>query len=101
MKVHDDQFPIDTKDSEWLSYVGAKNWVVLTKDKMIRHRQLELLAMKQAGVKVFVLTNGNLSGPRMAAIFVKALPAMRKFINKNDQPFIAHITSQGKVSLIT
>ncbi len=31
--IHDDYFEKDTKDSEWLSVLGKREWVVLTKDK--------------------------------------------------------------------
>jgi len=30
VEVHDDHLPQDAKDEEWLQYVGARNWVVLT-----------------------------------------------------------------------
>ena len=34
--VHDDHFPTDAKDNEWLPAVGKNGWVVLTKDKRIK-----------------------------------------------------------------
>jgi hypothetical protein len=40
---------------------------------------------------MFVLISQNLSGSDMANIFVKAVPAMEKFIAKNLAPFIAKI----------
>ena len=30
VEVHDDHLLQDAKDEEWLQYVGARNWVVLT-----------------------------------------------------------------------
>lgn len=101
VEVHDDHFPPNAPDHEWLPVVGEKGWVVLTKDKRIRYRGLELKALEEARVKAFVLTRGNLKGDDMATIFVKALPAMQRFANDHHDPFIARITSQGKVSLIT
>ena len=98
--VHDDHFPTDAKDNEWLPAVGKNGWVVLTKDKRIKDRGLELRALRNARVKAFVLTSGNLQGHDMAAIFVKALPAIQKYVNNNDPPFIARLTSQGKISPI-
>ena len=100
VEVHDDHFPAGAKDNEWLAAVGEKGWVVLTKDQRIRYRGLELKALEEAQVKAFVLTSGNLQGHDMAAIFVKALPAMQKYVINNDPPFIARLTSQGKVSPI-
>lgn len=43
----------------------ANGWVVLTKDKQIRRRTLELKALTEAGVAAFVLTAGNLRGEEM------------------------------------
>src|SRR3989442_6356427 len=90
--VHDDHFPPAAKDEEWLTQAGQKGWVVLTKDHRIRYRNLERAALMKAGVGAFVLTAGDLKGDEMAQIFVKALPAIFKFLTKHRKPFIAKIT---------
>lgn len=100
VEIHDDHFPIGAKDHDWLPAVGKKGWVVLTKDQRIRHRGLELKALRDAQVRAFVLTTGNLQGHDMAAIFVKALPAMQRFVRKTNPPFIARLTKPGKITLI-
>jgi hypothetical protein len=64
VKVHDDHFPLHARDSDWLPEVGRRGWVVLMKDKRIRRNQLERDALLAAGVRAFVLTSGNLTGPR-------------------------------------
>jgi hypothetical protein len=46
---------------------------------------------------MFVLISQNLSGSDMATIFVKAVPAMEKFIAKNLAPFIAKVDRDSKV----
>ncbi|MDH5669933.1 MAG: hypothetical protein OEY86_18180 [Nitrospira sp.] len=98
--IHDDYFPPDAKDEEWLSSVGLKGWVVLTKDHRIRYRDLERTALMQAGVGAFILTAGDLQGGEMARIFVDALPAITRFINKHKKPFIAKIGRMGSVSML-
>src|SRR6266851_9832119 len=63
VKAHDDLYPQDTKDPVWLRGVGKQGWVVLTKDKRIRHRNLELEALMNAKVRAFVLASkGDLQG---------------------------------------
>src|SRR5262245_30496989 len=52
-------FTTGTLDVDWLPIVGAHRWVVITKDKNIRKRQIELRAYKQSGVRVFVFTGAN------------------------------------------
>ena len=54
----------------------------------------------KAGVAAFILTSADLKGNEMAEIFVNSLPGMLKVIKKHPRPFIAKITSNGKVSVI-
>jgi predicted nuclease of predicted toxin-antitoxin system len=98
--VHDDYFPPDAKDETWLSYVGQHGWIVLTKDHRIRYRNLERAALMNAGVAAFILTAGDLQGEEMALIFVKALPAIAKFLTKHRKPFIAKVARNGSVSML-
>lgn len=100
MHVHDDHFLPDAKDEEWLTAVGRQGWVVLTKDTRIRYRNLERAALMRAGVGAFVLTTGDLKGDEMAQIFVKALPAISKFLAKHRKPFIAKTTRGETVSML-
>ncbi len=80
--------------------VGRERWVVLTKDRRIRYRNLERRALMQAGVAAFILTAGDLTGEEMAGVFVAALPTMKRFLAMHDPPFIAAITRGGRASLI-
>ncbi len=97
---HDDVFPQDTPDEEWLTRAGAEGWIVLTKDKMIRKRIIERQALVRAKVRAFVFTGGNISGVETAELIVAALPRMERIINANRAPFIARITGSGDVALI-
>ena len=83
VEIHDDHFPTNAKDSDWLPVVGKWRWIVLTKDDRIRYRRHEREALFKAGVFCFVLTNRNLSGAEMAALFVKHLPKMQRMISDN------------------
>jgi predicted nuclease of predicted toxin-antitoxin system len=98
--IHDDYFPPDARDEQWLTHVGRKGWVVLTKDHRIRYRNLERTALMQAGVGAFILTVGDLQGDEMARIFVDALPAIAKFLRKHKKPFIAKVGRIGSVSML-
>jgi hypothetical protein len=101
VRVHDDLFPQDAKDSIWLTEAGKRGWVVLAKDTRIRYRAIETNALRSANVRAFVLTaGGDLSGSEMASIFVSALPRMKKLCRKTSPPFIARVTREGNVSLI-
>ena len=100
LHIHDDHFPPDAKDEDWLAEVGRHGWIVLTKDYRIRYRHVERLALMKAGVAAFILTSGDLQGEEMAQIFVNALPKMTRFLQKHAKPFIAKIAKDGSVSLL-
>jgi predicted nuclease of predicted toxin-antitoxin system len=97
VKIHDDHFIRDMKDEDWLRIVGQDNWVVLTKDKKIASRPLELLAVAQGNVRLFVFVDGDVSGVVVAQGFVKALEKMQRFILDNQAPFIAKVDKSGMV----
>lgn len=50
-------------DPAWLAAAGTEGWVVLTKDGRMRHRPAELGAVETHRLRVFCLTNANLTGP--------------------------------------
>ncbi len=101
VEIHDDHFPQDARDEAWLAEAGRRDWVVLTKDKNLRYRAVETQALMTAKVRAFVLTaRGDLSGPEIAQIFVKALPAMRRVCATVTPPFIAHVSRDSNVSVV-
>jgi hypothetical protein len=62
VEIHDDHFKRDEDDRVWLSEVGQRGWVVLTKDQRLRYRPLEIAALRASGARVFILVAGNLRG---------------------------------------
>jgi len=98
--LHDDYFPIDAKDVDWLPKVGQNGWIVLTKDDKIRYHALERQALMGSGVGAFILASGELTAHEWASIFIKALPAVKKFLHKTKRPFIARITRSGAISIV-
>jgi hypothetical protein len=100
VEAHDDHFLPDALDEHWLRDVGAKGWVVLTKDRRIRYRAPALTAIGAAGARVFVLTAGDLRGHEMAALFVNALPKMARFVVRHPAPFISRVSKSGSVSML-
>ncbi|NJM62660.1 MAG: hypothetical protein HC849_24635 [Oscillatoriales cyanobacterium RU_3_3] len=55
VEIHDDSFSQDLPDEDWLRIVGDRDWIVLTKDKNIARRSLELLAVAQGNVRLLHL----------------------------------------------
>ena len=67
VECHDDHFAPDTPDTAWLAEVGARGWVVLTKDSRIRRHPMELQALLAANVAAFMLTTTDLTGATWVA----------------------------------
>lgn len=100
MRVHDELFPQDAPDEDWLKAAGKNGWVVLTKDKNIRYHTREMRAFKSHGVKAFVLTGKALNADEMAAIFVGALPRIARILAHQKGPFMATITRGGTLKIV-
>ncbi len=97
VEAHDDHFPQNAQDVHWLPVIGARGWVILTKDARIARNSLERRAVAYAGIKMFTLALQQLSGEETALAFHRALSGMLKFVEKNPAPFIAKVFKDGKV----
>lgn len=91
-----DRFPRGTPDDVWLAEAGRNHWVVLTRDKRIRYRQLERLALQAAKVRAFVFTGGNVTGKDTGIILANALGRMERIARADLGPFIYHLGISGK-----
>lgn len=58
--IHDDEFAPDEEDPIWLPKVAARGWVILTKDREIRHRKIELDAVLSNGAYLLMFGQGDL-----------------------------------------
>lgn len=98
-ELHDDHFSQDTPDVDWLNAVGRRGWVVFTRDKRIRHHQDEIESLFQADNAVFIFTGSKVTGPEIAEAFKKALPKIKRILEKHEKPFIAKVTKSGNVEV--
>ena len=98
--VQRDTFGSGTQDVEWLPLVGARRWILITKDKQIRKRGIELQALRQAEVKAFVLTAAGLTGNEQALVLKNALPAMLRLLRRRTATFVARVTARSRVEII-
>jgi hypothetical protein len=93
-------FSTGTQDVDWLPRVGERGWILITKDKNIRKRGLELRALNQARVRTFVVTAAGLKGEEQAQLLNDALPAMLRLLRRRSVNFIARITAESSVEII-
>ncbi len=92
---HRDHFKQGTPDEIWIPEVGARGWVVFTKDKSMRRNSAERRAVRAVKARVFTLPNGNYTGDEMAEIFVSNLPRIGRFLKNHQPPFVARVSASG------
>ena len=98
VEVHDDHLAQDAPDDEWISLAGQSRWVVITKDKHIRHRAAELEAVKAHSARVMVIRVKNATAEDIADVLVNGRHRISRFAAKTRAPFVAGIDRYGKVT---
>jgi len=99
VEVHDDHLAQDAPDDEWIALAGQERWVVITKDKNIRHRAAELEAIKAHSARVLVIRVKNATATAIADVLVKGRHRIGRFAAKTPAPFVAGIDRYGKVTV--
>jgi PIN like domain len=99
IELHRSHFAQDEEDVIWLPQVAARGWVLFTKDKMIRKRPEERALLLSAGLRSFILVNGQLNGEQMAQAFIAAMPRIRKLLAEQPPPFVARVERTERVTL--
>ncbi len=100
IELHDDHFTPDAADADWIPEVGAKGWIILTKDQKIMVRAPELAAVAKGSARLYALSTGQVSGPEMAISFLKAIPKIIRSLSQQDPPYAAKIDANGRVHLV-
>ena len=95
---HDDHLLADAPDPDWIALVAERDWIGLTRDARLEYAHRTIV--EAAGARIFVLrTGGAMAGDEMALVLAGAVEAIYGLDFKHDAPFIAHISSAGKVSM--
>jgi predicted nuclease of predicted toxin-antitoxin system len=97
VELQEDHFDKKADDTQWVPEVGRRGWIILTKDRALRHNSLELIALLKSNTHSFILTSADQTGEQMAKAFVAALPDMKNMIGKFPSPFVGTVTPLGKV----
>lgn len=86
---HDDRFSRDAKDVEWLREVGNQGWMIISRDKQLRHRPSEKRALKESKCGCFVLAyRDNLPKEQVYELVVSALEEMIYRFTYEARPFL-------------
>ncbi len=95
-KIHDEHFPPNTPDQEWMARLDRR-WIVLTKDEKIRYRPLELQALRDAGLRVFIVICGNVRGTETARIIVDAIPRIIAAVQRTKGPCVFYVYKNSTI----
>ncbi len=77
---------------------GRPDLYLLTRDRDFRYHSAVRQRLLEAGVGVFVITSaGNKTGPQLVDLIASGLSRIQKFARNNKRPFVAKVTSEGKV----
>jgi predicted nuclease of predicted toxin-antitoxin system len=96
---HDDHFPQNALDIEWLEKCGENNWVVISSDKAIKKNFLEKQALMQSNLASFFFTSASLTTDQQILIVSKGLKRIANILASQKKPFIARLDKEGKVEI--
>ena len=80
-----------------------KGWVVVTRDKRIRHKPNELQALKQNNVIAIVLSSGSsnqASAADTAELLLRTLPKLMRMIKASKPPLVLTVSMMGTISSV-
>lgn len=85
------------KDREWIPAVGAKGWLVVSKDKKIRTRAEEKRAVKENNVGIFILNYKQpLNRWEIHKLIASTLDEMIEKFATTPRPFMYLIGRNGR-----
>lgn len=100
--IHDDIFPQNTEDTEWIGRCALENWVIITGDHWKRGRReaAQIRAVATGKVRVFQLATNDIPAELWAQAIIKVEREILKLLKENMGPFMARIRPGGHVSLL-
>ena len=90
VEKHQDHFPPNATDQDWLRMVGERGWVAITHDKRIRYKPNELNAVRLHRVALLVVV-GKARFQDLATSFVATRGRIERFLERHTPPFIAKV----------
>lgn len=86
-------------DSLWMARADAEGWIAVCKDDKIRYRPGERSLMSQGGLRVFCLTNGNLTRDDMVTWFAQAHGGLLAQASEPG-PWMLGVYARGRTQLL-
>lgn len=87
---HQDLFPPDGSDEQWLEHCGRNSRIGVTHNERIRYTPNELAAVVEHRVALLVVV-GKVPLAELAQNFVNTLPTIEAFVRGRRPPYIAKV----------
>ncbi len=92
-------FSQDTRDEEWLKYIGERDWCVMLRDKRIRYRSSERASLEAHRVRAVVIaTSRNLTIAENVALLKRSWGGIEEALA--GPPSYRHLTLSGFTTLL-
>jgi hypothetical protein len=90
VKRHDDLFPPDCPDEQWLAHIGKSRWLALTHTARIRYIPHERDAVIRHRVSLLGVV-GKAPLKELAENFIATMPRITEFLARHRAPLIAKV----------
>ena len=98
---HDDHFPQDCPDDQWMPSVAANGWTVIGHDKKFHQNQAELWAVKQHALGCFYLWGAQALKWEKVRVFARAYDKIVAAITTDRPPFVYRVDRRGVLRRVT
>ena len=98
VEAHDEHFPDDAPDEEWIKKAGNNGWVAITRDKGILYRYYIIETIFKYQARLIVIRNKNFNGTEGAPFLVNKAPLISAFAQRTPSPFVAGLRADGTIT---
>lgn len=88
---HHDHFASDAPDEEWLPAVAARGWIVVSGDKRLLKRPLEVAAIRRSKAIVLILVGNDAPAIELATNFVNTYSKIEATLTTMKGPAVAKV----------
>jgi hypothetical protein len=100
VEINDDHFSQDADDTAWLSAIGHRGWVVLTKDERIRRDPAEIAPLLRAGVHAIFLGRQDASADDMLDDLQPCIARLLRRFALSRKPLHVVVHKRGRVDTL-
>lgn len=98
---HDNHFPQNCQDDQWMPRVAENGWTVVGHDHQFHVRKPELWAIRQYGLGCFYLWGAQMPRWDKVRLFARAYDKIVRVMNTERPPFVYRVDRRGVLRRIS